>query len=299
MLLLPGLGIYLLGNVPGLWRPRRSWFWWGGALVAPLLLYLFIPLRAVMGAVDLHGSYQNTWQGFWKHILAAGYAQTFFAENPLAKHYAGGDWLRLFQQQVGIGGLLLGVAGLSWLILEPYLTSRSTRSSGATRTKPAKAWVCLLLVFVTNLIFAMNYKVSDVEVYLLPALLCLALLIGAGVGLLGRLLHAHSLWAPDVETAVQAVALLLLSVGLGGHGLPINRSHDWAVHDYAVALAKVNYPPQSRVIALEGEATALKYMQQAEGLGLNATAIVADDAALRQQVLAASVAQGYPTYLTA
>lgn len=284
VLLLPGLLIYLLWSVPGLWRPQRIWLHWLFALGAPLLLYLFIPIRAAMGAVDLHGSYQNSWPGFWSHILASGYSQQFFQDNPLAKHYTMTDWLRIFQQQISGVGIALGAVGLIWLV------DRHKRA--------AKAWICLLIILLTNLIFAFNYKVSDVEVYLLPVVLCWALLIGAGVGLLERLLTRHPRWA----NSLQACAVVLIGVGIGANlgerGLLINRSQTWDVHDYAIALAKVNFPPGSRVIGLEGEATALKYMQQSAGLGLNATAVVADDPEIRRQLIAAAVAQGQPTYIT-
>jgi hypothetical protein len=90
----------------------------------------------------------------------------------------------------------------------------------------------------------------------------------------------------------------VLALGVGGRDPAVNRSQDWAIHDYAVALAKVDFPPGSRVVALEGEATALQYMQRAEGLGHNATPVVADDPEQRRQVIAQLIEQGAPTYLT-
>jgi hypothetical protein len=63
-------------------------------------------------------------------------------------------------------------------------------------------------------------------------------------------------------------------------------------------MAKVPFPPNSTVIGLEGEVTALKYMQAAEGLGANATPLAADDPQRRREVLAQSVASGSATYLT-
>lgn len=280
VLLLPGLALYLFWSVPGLWRPRRIWWRWALALLAPLLLYLFIPLRASMGATDLHGSYQNSWQGFWTQILATGYSQSFFHDNPLAKHYKAGDWLQIVQAQVGAWGLLFGGVGLLWLV--------------DRQKKPAKAWVCILFVLFTNLIFALNYKVSDVEVYLLPVILCLALFIGAGVGFLGRLWTERPLWA----NSFQAIVVLLLVAGIGGRGQILNRSQIWDAHDYAIALAKVNFPPHSRVIGLEGEITALKYMQKAAGLGLAAKGTAVDNPEARQRAIAKAVAKGEPTYIT-
>jgi hypothetical protein len=76
------------------------------------------------------------------------------------------------------------------------------------------------------------------------------------------------------------------------------RSGEWRAHDYAVDMAKVPFPPGSRVIGLEGEVTALKYMQAAEGLGLAATPIAADDPTRRRALVAEAVAEGAPVYLT-
>ena len=78
----------------------------------------------------------------------------------------------------------------------------------------------------------------------------------------------------------------------------VNRSHDWATHDDAVALAKVDFPAQSRVIGLEGQITALRYMQQAEGLGQNAQGMVANDPETRRAAIAAALQAGMPTFIT-
>ena len=83
LLLAPGVAVYLLWSVPNIWQPQRRWVGWSLALFVPLLLYLYIPLRAAMGVVDLNGSYANSWSGFWDHLLARGYVG-FFAENELA-----------------------------------------------------------------------------------------------------------------------------------------------------------------------------------------------------------------------
>jgi len=280
LLLLPALALYLGWTVPSLWRPQRAWLGWLTAFLAPLLLYLFIPLRAAQGVADLHGSYVNTWPGFWHHVLAQGYTRTFLQDNALAHHFTPADWLRLFQSQVGNLGLSLALLGLLATCLRPR--------------DRAVAWFCVLGVLITNLIFAINYQVSDVEVFILPALLCLALGIGAGVAWLGQLLHTK----PLAAHSIQGLFVLWLGISAGGRDGSVNRSQIWDIHDYATAVAKVNFPPQSRVIGLEGEATALKYMQSAEGFGLQAQAVIADDPLLRQQAIAEAVTQGLPTYLT-
>jgi hypothetical protein len=158
----------------------------------------------------------------------------------------------------------------------------------------ANPWLYAFLILVANVFFALTYQVSDAEVFLLPALLTFALFTGGGVAFVGRWLCR----CPRVAGTTQALCVLLLALGVGGRGPMVNRSQDWAVHDYAVALAKIDFPPGSHVVALEGEATALQYMQQAEGWGHNAAPIVADDPKQRRQVIAGLVEQGAPTYLT-
>jgi len=277
VLLVPGVAIMLWGQSM-VWRPSWRWVGWLVALLAPLLLYLFLPLRADMGVQDLNHSYVKGWQGFWDHVLARGYT-SFFDPNALTMQRTWLDWVALWQVQLGGVGLGLGLVGMGWL---------------AWQARPPAQWLGILVVLVTNLLFAMNYQVGDQEVFLLPAWLCFALLVGGGIDALERALPT---W-PSVGQSTAALGCLLFLFGVGGRGPLVNRSQEWAVHDYAVALAKVDFPPQSRVIALEGQATALTYMQAAEGWAQNAQPVIADTPAARQAAVDAAVGQGYPTYIT-
>jgi len=119
------------------------------------------------------------------------------------------------------------------------------------------------------------------------------------------LVGSGTAWLLTVERAsgwrkhgLAVLSILLLASGIGGRDTWINRSAEWAAHDYAVALAKVDFPPGSQMIALDGEVTALKYMQQAAGLCQNATAVVADDPALRRTLIEQLLAQSEPVFLT-
>ncbi|MBW7881601.1 MAG: DUF2723 domain-containing protein [Caldilineaceae bacterium] len=271
VLLVPGLAIYLLLCVPGIWRPRPVWALWLGALFLPLLLYAYIPLRAAAGVHDLNNSYTNTWDGFWNHVLARGYTG-FFAANALAQPRSPASWLALWLEQMGWAGVLLTLGGLA------ALRQRTTRSEV----------ILLLIVLITNLLFALVYQVSDQEVFLIPAFMVAAVLAGYGLAALRQASRR-----PLLATSIGALALVLLLWG-PGRGPTVDRSQAWAVHDYAVDMAKVAFPPGSRVIGIEGELTALRYMQEAEGLGLAATPVVADDPAVRRDQLAAAVAAGAP-----
>lgn len=279
LLLLPGVAVYLLIRVPGIRRPRRAWLGWGAALLLPLLLYLYIPARAALGVRDLHGSYVNSWVGFWDHVLARAY-QGFFADNALAVARTPADWVRLSLGQLGWAGAALALLGLAagvWL-----------------RTAHRAAWLLIVLVGGVNLAFALSYRVADVEVFLLPVWLCAALLTALGLDGIRR---ALSRW-PGVALGVLILAVLLVALPSLSSFRRNDRSGDWAAHDAAVALASVDFPPASRVIGLEGEVTALKYMQAARGLGAGAEPVAADDEEVRGALIRDGVAAGLPVYLT-
>ncbi len=285
VLALPGVVVYLLWSVPGLWRPRTAWLLWLAALLAPLLLYLYLPLRAAVGIVDLHGAYTNSWDGFWDHVLARGYS-SFFSGSALAVERTPHQWFELVLAQVGWAGILLALAGCAWL----------------ADARRRKGWVLVLLVLAANLVFGLLYRVGDQEVFLIPVFLCLALLAGGGIAVivaaLLNQLGARQSSVAGMWAALATFGLLVLLIWGPGRGPTVNRSQDWRAHDYAVDMAKVPFPPHSTVIGLEGEVTALKYMQAAEGLGTNATPVAADDPQRRREALAAAVTAGFPTYLT-
>ena len=208
-----------------IWRPSRIWLRWSFALLVPLLLYLYLPLRAAMGAEDLNGSYINHWNGFWHHVLALGYTG-FFTENALSHVLSPGEWVQLWLAQFGIVGLGLGTTGVVWAMW---------------RGCNHRLIFGLLAVLVVNLLFAVAYRVGDPEVFMLPAWLTFALFLGVGVAALRQMDSKHR----PLVRAVQALLLLLLVIGAGGRGAPVNRGQDWAIHDYAVALAKVDFPREA------------------------------------------------------
>ena len=168
LLLAPGIVVYLLWSVPGLWRPRKEWLLWLGAFLLPLTLYLYLPIRAGQGVSDLNGSYVNTSAGFMDHVLARSYTG-FFTDNSLGDPHTAADVLRLVWRQLGLAASVLTVTGL---LAMPF------RSSAAR-----KNWSLIALVLATNLGFASLYQVADWEVFLIPVFLTLSLFAGAGVTL--------------------------------------------------------------------------------------------------------------------
>ena len=175
-------------------------------------------------------------------------------------------------------GLILGLAGLVWLV--------------DRRRRPAAAWVMVVLALAVQAAFVLVYRVPDAEVFLLPALLTFGLLIGGGVGLVGRLVDGPG------GTALQAVLLVALLFAPLGRGPQIDRSRDWVWTDQARHMAAVDFPADSLVLGIEGEMTAIRYMQVAEGCGSAATLVAADDPDERRRRLDEAVAAGRPVYLT-
>ena len=168
VLVAPGVAVYLLWRVPGIWRPRRAWLLWGALLLAPLLLYLYLPLRA--GAASPTSTEVMSTHGKASGIMCwrAGYT-SFFGASPLAVERTGGDWLWLWVTQSGAVGVALAVLGLGWL--------------GRRRAPLFAGWVLVALVLAANLLFTLFYRVGDQEVFLLPALLCAAIFAGGGLAL--------------------------------------------------------------------------------------------------------------------
>ena len=278
LLLAPGLAVYLLWQIPDLWRPRWIWLRWVAALSLPLLLYLYIPLRASMGVADLNGDYVNSWAGFWFHVMAQGYAG-FFQASSLTVTRTAGEWGAFFVGQMGAFYLVLGIIGWIWL--------------GWQRGAARRMGALLALTGLVDLIFVLNYRVGDPDVFLIPLLMVLAVGAGAGtVWLLSR--REMNLWSDQVAMAMLGVGIAMQGVGPGF----VPPVYAWSAHDQAVAMAKVDFPPDSRVIGIVGEVTGLKYMQRAEGLGLNAVAVPADDPDLRRALVAENMATGHPVFLT-
>jgi len=189
------------------------------------------------------------------------------------------DWAQLWLAQYGFVGLGLGWFGLIWLLWRGH-----NRRFG----------LGLLAVLLSNLTFALLYRVGDPEVFMLPAWLAFAPLIGVGSAALAQIRQVRR----PLIYALYALLLLVLVVGSGGRGTAVDRRGDWFIHDYAVALAKVDFPTQSQVIGLEGQITALRYMQQAAGLGQHAHGVVANDPAQRRAAIAAALQAGAPTFIT-
>jgi len=156
--------------------------WVAPCLLLPLLLYLYIPLRApytpyvtltVSPALTLH-LYRSDWRGFLGYVTGQAFGGDF--RSPAgALGQAGFAAGRLIQEMTW-PGIMLGVLGLVWL----------------ARRAPA----LLLLTgvsFLSLLVFNLFYGIGDIYVYYIPLYFIWALWMVLGVAALSA--GADALWA--------------------------------------------------------------------------------------------------------
>ncbi|MCB0244846.1 MAG: DUF2723 domain-containing protein [Anaerolineae bacterium] len=312
LLLAPGVLVYLLWNDPGVLRRPRDLGMLAGAFLLPLLLYAWLPLRGLTTS-SLDGTYINTVQGFLRHVLASDYG-SFLSSNPLAVERPAGYPLNLLTSQVGLLGLLLGLAG--WLRF-PQQPRRLT---------------LLALVFAVNMIFAAAYKTADVDVFYIPAIMVWLLVASVGLTILldslGAMLAStgrqmrfpgpYKAWLAGLSLIVLAVVLArpaqealatmqtstrlqacneVLAVG-ETPALTPNRRGDWNVFNCGQAILDQPLPENAVIIGLLGETSLVRFMQQAHDLRPDITTVTADDQTARLQAVAEALAGGKATYVT-
>ncbi|MGC8879171.1 MAG: glycosyltransferase family 117 protein [Anaerolineae bacterium] len=192
-------------------------------LLAPLLLYLYLPLRAPYvpyTTISLSQEqqlvlYENTGQGLLDHITGA-----VFVENlrlGLDLWGTAPSWtmhlamvVELLRRQFGLVGICLAFVGLARMVW--------------TRQWP---WLSLTaLGYVTGVLFNLLYAIGDVEVLYIPSYLVVTLWIGIGLVTLAEMVAR-------VSTRWTGYGVLLLSVALPGwllvqHLPQVDRSSDVA-----------------------------------------------------------------------
>lgn len=279
LLMLPTIIYYL-------WPQFRAWRLRTGikitaALVAPLLLYLYIPLRGHVGSLD--GTYVNTLEGFWKQVAASGYG-VFIFENPFGAERGVDFYFSLFLEQFGPVGLAAGLVGLVVL--------NRRRARGLTA-----------LAFATYLVFNLFYRVADIEVFFIPLFLIWSVWVGVAAG---WLLSVRA-WASTgrLSWLRLPVALLTVLLLLGqfiilfrDHLPQLDRSNHWAVYDYGLDVMRQPLEPNAAIVGILGEITLARYFQETEGLRPDLLLVAADQEAERLAAVARLLDEGKAVYLT-
>jgi hypothetical protein len=258
------------------------------AFLAPLLLYLYLPLRGAVGSPD--GTYQNTLDGFFGWVTASTY-NIFLTGNPFNEHYDAPFFVNLFMQQLGWFGIALCIAGVAALWV---------RRNNVVATY----W---LIAFVTFVLFVVNYRVPDVQVFAIPAFLLMAVLIGTGAQVAGDALvnvgERVGVGSARNRRGFAAVVLLLLLALNFVPMIPVaftqnDRSDETAIRDMGRDWLAEPFPPNARLVGILGEMTLVRYLQAAEGRQPTLVTIAADRDAERMTAIEAGFAADGPVFTT-
>jgi len=238
---------------------------------APLLLYLYLPLRASVGSAD--GTYENTLAGFFNWVMASQY--TAFFKNPLHVQRDAAYYWAMFQNQLTLAGLGLGVIG------------------GIAMLRKPREWILLIVALIVEAGFAFNYKTADVQVHFLTTFLLLALLLAAGINALVRLL------TPYVLRFALSVVLLLIPLNLlSTHYAANDLSQKWDVYDYGRDILSQPLESNATLIGITGEMTLIRYFQENAHLRPEVETIAADKEDERLAAIDHALKQNRAVYLT-
>jgi hypothetical protein len=292
-LMLPAALVFILWTDPGLIRQPRRWVAPLLCAFIPLLLYLYLPIRG-QTVTSLDGTFLPTLAGTLDWITARGYS-IFLTGNPFGVERNASSIIALFLDQLGVLTIAAAVAGLA----TAWKFSR-------------RRYVFLLLATISQVAFASAYKVQDVEVFFLSALMLTAVWAAWGLaplfdGLALRGMNAARRLRPSPWLRSLIVAGWVVSLAVVMLFEPVrntlatfpeqNRRTNWGVYDLgADMLASV--APGGRVIGLLGETTLVRYFRDVLGQRQDVEVVAADAEAARFAAVDAALAAGKLVYLT-
>ncbi len=292
-LFFPAALVFILWTDPALLRRPRRWVRPLALLLAPLLLYAYLPIRG-QAVSSLDGTYQPTLTGTLDWVLARGYS-VFLTGNPFGVTRGAGDYVALFLREMGALTALAAVAGLvtGWR----YSLRRS---------------VFLLLALAGQTLFAVNYKVQDIEVFLLPAFMLMAVWAAWGLApLFDSFAQQAAVSVRPLRLPRQVRPLLtllwLLPVAFVLLFEPVraavrewpqrDRSDEWAVYDLGADMLD-SAEPNGVIVGLGGETTLVRYFRDVLSRRPDLQVVWADAEDARLAAVAAALARGAPVYLT-
>ncbi len=257
ILALPAMLVFV---APLLWntlrtRPRRL-------VVAavlfplPLLIYLYLPLRAWMGATWVYGD-PTTWRGLWDIALAREYTGLMQPAGTAA-HLT--DNIAYVASTIGAvlpwPILLAGLVGLVLGLVPHPLAPSPTRGDGGQEGEIKRGirwWAALsvLALLGANLVFALLWpRAVYLPATLMPSLLVLAVGLGILADALARWIATRTSSLVGTIAAVAALALAIIPLALTDGPQVAAISHDpysRALID-TVAAAHFAPPPTGPVI---------------------------------------------------
>lgn len=244
------------------------------AFVLPLLLYLYLPLR-------------------WAAVNGEPMGFTRFIDWVVGGRFQGALQLRAWLDDPArygvVARLLLAEWRPAWLLL---LAIPGVLWLGR-RNWPVAA--VLLLVWAAFVFYALNYYVPDLNVFLLPAQMILALCWGLGLAALWQLLDRRYGVLPATALALLLAAPLLFSAA--GRWTQMDRSRPDARVAWAQGVLAQPLAQGAAILADSEKFPPLYYLQQAEGLRPDLDIIVLPDEPAYRAELGARLAEGQTVYL--
>jgi hypothetical protein len=200
-----------------LWTERRRWFRLqvlapvAGLFLAGLAIYVYLPLAA-LGRPPVNWGNPQTWKGFLWVVTADQYQSFAFGLAPEQYLNRLGSWALLLGDQFGWWGLVISLAGVGWW------------------WRRERRFVLFVLAWVLPLgIYTFFYDTGDSYVYLLPAMMLLALFWGEGCR---YILYLARDLRPAWQRTVLVVLLLLPGFSLALHWQDSDLSDEWMAHAY-------------------------------------------------------------------
>ena len=211
----------------GLGRLRRHW---GAAVVGfalGLIIYLYLPLRALADPPINWGDPQ-TLERFWWMVSGGPYRQFVFSLPATHLPTRLSAWSGLWVSQFGWIGLLVTALGGVGL----WTTDRPLLAAGGVTVSLASA-------------FAVGYDTTDSYLYLIPALVCLALWLGVGVDRLLDILAGRMLPAAEVAAVL---VIPLVAWAAAGRFSTLDRSEDRVAGTFVASVLR-QAPPNAIILS--------------------------------------------------
>lgn len=281
VLLFPALAVYVLSYDRSFLRQPRTLLKMALVFALPLLLYLYLPLRGTVTS-SLDGAYQNTPEGFVNWILGTAYT-VFITQNPLAQERGEKYYSTLVLDTLTPLGLLAAVGGFVALFLRAW-----------------REWLLVSLGLAANLIFALTYRVADIDVFFIPTFLLGALLAAAGMaGLLWAAYYTFSPRSAVIVSAAGVLVLLWIPVSLYWDNYArVDLSGKTDVVEYGRAMLSQPLPDNSTIVGILGEMSLVRYLQETQGIRPDVETIAADKEEDRFKVIDDALARGRNVFLT-
>ncbi|MCB9419006.1 MAG: DUF2723 domain-containing protein [Ardenticatenaceae bacterium] len=265
ILLVPACLWFVLTCHPRQMLQSRVWAAALGAVLLGSTVFLLLPIRYTTqpvfnyaGQYDAAGVFQpanlQTLAGVWWLITGQTFAGQMFGYRladmwPQATGFGVQLWTAFFA--IGVGP---GVAGALALL------RRDWRSGGM-----------LLLMFLANTIFYINYRVVDKNTMFLPAYLIFALWVGVGYQLLLD-------WAAQQERPfpspqfIRYVIVGAVVLAAGFNWRLVDLSDDWSTRKQAETILSL-VEPDALVFGWWDTAPSIQYLQLVEGVRPDVTVI--------------------------